>query len=59
MCIGTSDWRDRGFVVVIVEMRLVETKHRSGWMTAMITLSVLVAAVFVLFLIMTLTGILD
>ncbi|HEX5164647.1 MAG TPA: hypothetical protein VFV93_04560 [Thermomicrobiales bacterium] len=38
---------------------LMETKQRSGWMTVMIALSLLVAAVFVLYLIMTLAGILD
>lgn len=36
-----------------------ETKQRTGWMTVMIVLSVLVAAAFILFLIMTLAGILD
>ncbi len=36
-----------------------ETKHRTGWATAMIALAVLVGAAFVLFLIMTLAGILD
>lgn len=36
-----------------------ETKRRSVWMMAMIVLSVFVAAVFVLFLIMTVAGILD
>ena len=36
-----------------------ETKQRSGWMMVMIALSVLIAAVFVLYLIMTLAGILD
>jgi len=36
-----------------------ESKQRTGWMTAMIVLCVLVAAAFILFLIMTLVGILD
>jgi hypothetical protein len=36
-----------------------DTKHRTGWATAMIALAVLVGAAFVLFLLMTLFGILD
>lgn len=36
-----------------------ETKHRTGWATVMIALAVLVGAAFVLFLIMTLVGVLD
>ncbi len=36
-----------------------ETRQRTGWMTVMIALSVFVGAAFVLFLIMTLAGILD
>jgi hypothetical protein len=36
-----------------------ETKHRSGWATAMVVLAVVVGAAFVLFLLMTLLGILD
>ena len=36
-----------------------ETKTRAGWMTVMIALSVFVAAAFILFLILTLAGILD
>lgn len=36
-----------------------DTKHRTGWATVMIALAVLVGAAFVLFLIMTLAGILD
>jgi hypothetical protein len=36
-----------------------ETKHRTGWAMVMIALAVLVGAAFVLFLLMTLVGILD
>jgi hypothetical protein len=36
-----------------------ETKTRAGWMTALVALSVIVAALFILFLIMTAIGILD
>jgi hypothetical protein len=36
-----------------------DTKQRSGWATAMIALAVLVGAAFVLFLLMTLVGILS
>lgn len=36
-----------------------ESKQRAGWATLLIVASVLVAAVFILFLIMTLAGILD
>ena len=36
-----------------------ESKQRTGWATVMIALAVLVGAAFVLFLIMTLAGILD
>ncbi len=36
-----------------------ETKHRTGWATVMSALALLVGAAFVLFLVMTLAGVLD
>lgn len=38
---------------------VMESKQRTGWTTALIALSVFVGAAFILFLIMTLAGILD
>jgi hypothetical protein len=62
-CIGMHDCQqpgsDRCTQSARREEHLMDTKQRSGWATAMIALAVLVGAAFVLFLLMTLVGILD